>query len=175
MWLTPTIAAGTNPVTLQEAKRQVHAEDFTDDDAYLTSLLAAALDHVEGYCGAQFAVRTFEAKATTWADLCRLPLTPVSEPVLTYVDTGGNAATIDANAYELRDSEIVLKPGNAWPAVQYGSLITLAGKTGFADCPPAVRHAMLLWLDDAYDNRGSAASPEWTTMDALLCNHRYYS
>lgn len=175
MWLTPTIAAGTNPVTLQEAKRQCRADDFSDDDAYLTSLLAVALDHAEKYCGAQFAVRTFTAKATSWDDMCHMPMVPVSAPVLTYVDTNGDAATVDAATYELRDSAIMLKPGNAWPTIKQGTLITLTGNTGFADCPPAVKHAMLLWVDDAYENRASAALSGWTTMDALLCNHRYYS
>lgn len=175
MWLIPKIAAGTNPVTLQEAKRQVRAEDFSDDDAYLETLLAAALDHAEKYCGAQFALRHFEVQATAWGDLCRLPLTPVADPVLNYVDLGGNVAAVDTGVYDLRDAAIVLKPGNSWPAAQYGSLITLTGNTGFAECPPAVKHAMLLWLDEAYGNRASAELAEWTALDALLCNHRYYS
>lgn len=175
MWLTPTITAGTSPVSLAEAKRQCRAFDFNDDDDYLTSLLAAALDHVEGYCGAQFAPRAFTANATAWSDFCRLPLSPVSQVTsIAYVDTDGTTQTLADTVYELRDGAVILKYGQSWPATRHGSLIAVIGTTGFADCPPAVKHAMLLWVDEAYDNRGSAALPEWTTMDALLCNHRYY-
>lgn len=177
MWYTPkiTVAPDNEPVTLAEAKKQVNAVEFDDDDAYLSSLVAVARDHVEKYCGAFFSAQTAEAKATGWYDMAQLPVSPVSTVTsITYVDTDGASQTLDASVYDLRGDSIVLKYGQSWPPVQPGSLITLTATVGFADAPPAVKQAILLRVDDLYDNRGSEPDHEWTGFDSLLSNYRFY-
>lgn len=177
MWYAPTItvAPENEPVTLDEAKKQVNSVDFDDDDAYLSSLIAAVRDHVEKYCGAAFAPQTAEIKATGWYDMAHLPVRPVSGVTsISYVDTEGATQTLDASVYELRGDSIVLKHGQSWPAMQSGSLITLTAMIGFASAPLAVKQAILLRVEDLYDNRGSGADSEWTTFDSLLSNYRFY-
>lgn len=177
MWYTPTVTVepGNEPVTLQEAKRQVRAEDFADDDAYLQDLIAVARSHVEGYCGARFASQTVEIECDDFADFAHVSVSPItSVSGIEYVDTGGEPATVGEDVYELRGNAIVLTHGKSWPARQPKSLITATLEVGFFECPPAVKHAMRLWIADAYANRENAAAPEWTALDALLCNHRYY-
>lgn len=177
MWLTPKVVTPptAEPVSLLEAKRHVRAADFDDDDEYLSGLIAAARDHAELYCGAFFAPCTIEASATDWCDFKRVPTLPLGDVAsIGYVDTSGATQTVETDIYERRDNAIVTKYGKRWPPIQMGSLIKLTASAGFEKCPTSVKHAMLLWISEAYENRESAALDSWTTMDALLCNHRYY-
>ncbi|TIN83107.1 head-tail connector protein [Mesorhizobium sp.] len=176
MWLQPivTIAATDEPVTLVEAKRQVRV-DFADDDDYLTDLIATARNHAEKYCGVYLAEQTVAVQGEDWCDLAHLPVRPVQTITsLAYVDVTGAPQTLATSVYELRGDAIVLKYGQVWPPMRYGSLITLTAVVGFADVDPAVKHAILLRVADLYENRESASDANWTTIDSLLSNHRYY-
>lgn len=176
MWYAPTVTTppASEPVTLVQAKRQLWV-DHADDDALIDDYIAAARNHVEGYCGTRFASQTVEAQADEWTDLARLPVLPATAVTsVVYVDTAGTEQTLSADIYELRGEGIVLQYGQSWPPRQPESLVTVTFAAGAETCPPAVRHAMLLWVADAYKNRESAELPGWSAIDALLCNHRYY-
>lgn len=177
MWLPATVTtpATSEPVTLVEAKRQVRASDFSDDDAYLTDLIAAARNHAEKYCGVYLAQQTVTVRASGWCDFAALSVLPAqSVTSVAYVDTSGSAQTLANTVYELRGSAIVLKYGQVWPTIQTGSLITLIAVVGYASIEPAVKHAILLRIADLYENRESASDADWTSFDSLLSNHRYY-
>lgn len=177
MWFPPTVtvAATSEPVTITDVKRHVRAVDFSDDDDYLTSLIAVARNHVEKYCGVYLATQTIVAKAEDWCDMERLPAYPVqSITSITYVDTNGDAQTLADTVYERRDAGIVLKYGQVWPPIQPGSLITLTAVVGITDVQPAVKHAILVRLADLYETRESEDDSKWTSFDSLLSNHRYY-
>ncbi|ESX78485.1 head-tail connector protein [Mesorhizobium sp. LSHC414A00] len=176
MWLPATVAIAptSEPVSLVEAKRQVHV-DFDDDDDYLNGLIATARNHVEKYCGAYLATQTVTAQADSWCDLAHLSVLPVQTVAsLAYVDTNGNAQTVATTVYELRGEAIVLKYGQVWPPKQHGSLIMLTAVVGFAQVEPAVKHAIMLRIADLYQTRESAMEAGWTSFDSLLSNHRYY-
>lgn len=172
MWY-PTRAEppSAEPVSLPEVKRQARAEYHTDDDAYLLELITAARDHVETYCGQYFAETVVEADATDWADLARLPFGPVDEVVITYTDTEGAMQTLSDDAYDVRGDGVVLVTGYQWPAKELGSLITVSGTAG-GDCPPAVKHAIRVWVASAYEVRDNEPSGGRTAFDDLLTNHR---
>ncbi|TIN10389.1 hypothetical protein [Mesorhizobium sp.] len=179
MWYpaTVTVAATAEPVSLVEAKRHVHAEDFVDDDAELALLIAAARDRVEKYCNTRFATQTVVVKCDCFGDMARLSEAPVqSVSSITYVDTDGVTQTLATSVYELRsdglESSIVLKYGQSWPSIQTNSRITLTAVVGTADVPAAVKHAMLLSLADGYEMRENAAASAWTAIDVLLSNFR---
>ncbi|MCO6423832.1 phage head-tail connector protein [Sinorhizobium meliloti] len=171
-----TIPATSEPVTTEEAKRRLHV-DFADDDADIGLLVKSARDHIEKYCNVRFASQTVEMKCDGFCDFKRLPEAPVSSVTsVTYVDTDGATQTLATSIYELRSDDleaaIVTKYGQQWPAIQPGSRITVTGVVGYADAPPAVKHAALLWVADAYENRENAKLEDWTALDALLCNFR---
>lgn len=177
MWLpaTVTIPATNEPVTLAEAKRQVRAADFTDDDDYLTDLIAAARNHAEKYCGVYLAQQTVSVQADSWCDFDHLSVRPAqSVTSIAYIDQFGNPQTLATTVYELRGDAIVTKYGQAWPTIQKDSLITLTAVVGFAAIEPAVKHAILLRIADLYENRESASDADWTSFDSLLSNHRFY-
>ena len=171
-----TIPATSEPVTTEEAKRRLHV-DFADDDADIDLLVKSARDHVEKYCNVRFASQTVEMKCDGFCDLERLPEAPVSSVAsIAYVDTAGVTQTLADTVYELRadalEAAIVTKYGQQWPAIQSGSRITVTAVVGYAEAPPAVKHAALLWIADAYENRENAKLEDWTALDALLCNFR---
>ncbi|MBZ9973504.1 phage head-tail connector protein [Mesorhizobium sp. BR1-1-12] len=177
MWYTPTVtvAPTDEPVTIDEAKRQVRAVEFDDDDTYLADLIAVARNHVEKYCGATFATQTVEVKTDGWRDMAHLSVGPVqSVTSISYVDASGAEQTLADTVYELRGDAIVLKYGQSWPAVQSRSLITLTAIVGLETAPPAVKHAILLRIADLYEFRESEDDSKWTSFDSLLSNHRYY-
>ena len=177
MWYpsTVTVAPTTEPVTLDEVKKQCLVES-TDDDALLTRLIKAARSHVEKYCNARWAEQTLACQCDSFVDFARLPEGPLkSVTSISYVDAAGDAQTLDEAVYEARkdglEPSIALKPGQRWPAILPGSRITLTAVFG-GDLPDAVHHAMLVFIDAAYHSRENPVRENWTVMDALLCNHR---
>lgn len=178
MWY-PAVAiddVADEPVTLAEAKKQVHAEYHADDDDYLNRLIAAARDHVEAYTGTHIAQRDVVVKCDCFADFAWFPEAPVRDVVVKYVDTDGAEQTLSADVYELRadglEASIALKHGQAWPAVQPGSRITVEAEVGYETPPPAVKHAMLIFISDSFEQREPATSGGRTTFDDLLSNFR---
>lgn len=172
-----TVAATAEPVSLVEAKRHVHAEDFTDDDDELGLLIAAARNHVEKYCNTRFSSQTIAVKCDCFGDMVRLSEAPVqSVTSVSYTDTAGSTQILADTIYELRsdglESSIALKFGQSWPAIQPKSRITLTAVVGHSVVPPAVKHAILLFLAGGYEMRENAAAAAWTTFDCLLSNFR---
>jgi uncharacterized phiE125 gp8 family phage protein len=172
-----TVAATAEPVSLAEAKKHVHAEDFTDDDDELGLLIASARNHVEKYCNTRFATQTVAVKCDCFRDMMRLSEAPVQTVTsIVYVDTAGATQTLADTVYELRadglEASIALKYRQSWPAIQPGSRITLTAVVGYEAAEPAVKHAMLLFLSGGHEMRENSAAPEWTTFDCLLSNFR---
>jgi uncharacterized phiE125 gp8 family phage protein len=177
MWYPPKVTVPpTEPITTAEAKRQsIVLHD--DDDALFGAYITAARDHVERYCGTPLATQTVEVKCDSFCDMERLPLAPTqSVTSISYVDTEGATQSLATSVYELRsdglEAAIVKKYDQQWPVIQPRSRITLTAVVGYETLPPSVRHAMLLWIAEAYENRENVQAIGWSAFDALLCNHR---
>jgi uncharacterized phiE125 gp8 family phage protein len=148
-----------------------------DDDALFDVLISAARDHVEKYCNTSLATQTVEVKCDTFCDFDRLPIAPVqSVTSIAYVATDGTDANVVAGDTEPRldglEASIVPAYGKQWPIPRNGSRITLTAVVGYEALPPSIKHAMLLWIADAYEQRENKELPGWSAFDALLCNHR---
>ncbi|OKP79775.1 hypothetical protein BTE77_06705 [Ensifer adhaerens] len=171
-----TTAATTEPVSLEEAKRRLHVT-YDDDDEDIRLMISSMRDHAEKYCNTRFASQTVEMKCDGFCDLARLPEAPVASVTsIAYLDTAGNNQTLADTVYELRNDglevAIVTKYAQQWPAIQLGSRIVVTAVVGYATAPAAVKHAILLNIADAYENRENAELDDWTAFDALLCNYR---
>jgi len=186
MWYPAKIteAASSDAISIEEVKAQAIVEQ-SDDDTLLQRLIKVGQDHVERYCGLRFAKQTIEAKCDSFANLCRLPEAPtVSITSIGYVDRDGNGQTVASSVYEERleglEPSIVLKYGQAWPAIQIGSRITLTAVVGYETAPAAVKHAMLMLIATWYARRENVITGSSTVenlpmpagVDALLCNFR---
>jgi uncharacterized phiE125 gp8 family phage protein len=179
MWHPPAdIGAPLLPVSLDEAKAQCRRDaDDTFEDGIIGRLIGVAHDYVEKYCGMRFGDRDITLACDSFADFAALPEAPLSSVTsITYVDDDGATQTLDPAVYDGKTGSrfspaIALKPGQAWPAVQAGSRITVVAKFG-ENTPPAVQHAILLHVADNYRQRESAAVAGVTTIDMLLTNER---
>jgi uncharacterized phiE125 gp8 family phage protein len=177
MWYPPKVTqAPSEPVSKEEAKRQCVVL-HSDDDALFDALISAARDHVEKYCNTPLATQTVEVKCDTFCDFDRLPIAPVqSVTSIAYVATDGTDATVNSADFEERldglEASIVPAYGKQWPTPRNGSRIKLTAVVGYGALPPSIKHAMLLWIADAYEQRENKDLPSWSAFDALLCNHR---
>lgn len=177
MWYpsTITVAPTAEPVTLADAQAQCFAPE-DEFKATLERLIRSARAHAEVYCNARFAEQTIASECDGFVDFVRLPEAPLkSVTSISYVDAAGDAQTVDGAVFEPHkdglEPSIGLKPGQAWPRIRVGSRITLTAVYG-GSVPDDVKHAMLLFIDDAFNNRANAERDDWTALDALLCNHR---
>lgn len=179
MWYpsTITVAPSTEPVTLVQAQDQCNIlATETDFTPALTRLIKAARAHVEEYCNARFAEQTIASECDSFSDFARLPEGPLkSVASISYVDAAGETQTVDEAVYEAHktglEPSIALKPDQTWPQIKPGSRITLTAIYG-GSTPDSVQHAMLLFIDDAFNKRANAQRDDWTALDVLLCNHR---
>jgi uncharacterized phiE125 gp8 family phage protein len=171
-----TVSPSAEPISATEAKAHLMV-DFADDDSELDLLIKSARDHAERYCGTRFATQTVEVACDSFADFERLSEAPVqSISSIKYIDTEGVEQTLDAAVYELRadgmDPSIALKAGQRWPSVQAGSRIKLVAIVGYDVVPPAVKHAILLFIGGGYADRENTKQDGWSVFDSLLCNYR---
>lgn len=171
-----TVAPANLPVTVDEVRARLRI-DAADDESDVELLIGAATDHVEKYCNTPLVSRTVEVKCDSFADMAYLPVAPVSAMTsIVYTDTAGAEQTLPDTVYELRAdglvASVVLKPTQVWPTVQANSRITVTATVGYAEVPPAVKHAILLYIGDAYAVRENGATPSWTAFDSLLSNYR---
>jgi len=183
MWYPASVSApATEPITVTQAKAHLRV-DHTDDDTLIGTLIKAARAHIEAACGVRFAARTGATmKCDYFADLDRLPEAPISSITsIAYLDTDGASQTLSTNVYELRadgiDAGIVLKSNQSWPAIQYGSRITVTAAIGYSAAPEEIAHAMLMLVGHFYENRnasvvGESGSELPFSVNALICNHR---
>jgi uncharacterized phiE125 gp8 family phage protein len=177
MWYQTKVTARTSePLTLAEAKKHCLVL-HNDDDDVIDALIKSARDFIETYCGTPLATQTVEMKCDAFADFFRLPVAPVqSVTSVNYVDSDGEDQTLLASVYEGRfdglDAAIVLKPGQLWPATVRGSRITVTAEAGYVDVPASIRHALRLWVAEAYERREAAPDAGWSTINTLLCNYK---
>jgi uncharacterized phiE125 gp8 family phage protein len=178
MWYPATVTvAASEPVTIEQARLQARSEVDTDLDAELTRLITVARNHVEKICGVRLGTQTIVVRCDCFDDMARLPDAPVqSVTSIQYVDTAGDTQTLATSVYELRadgiEASIILKYGQAWPATQSGSRITLTAVVGFSAPEPAHVHAMLLFIAEQFSSHEPVEIAGMTTLDALLINHR---
>jgi uncharacterized phiE125 gp8 family phage protein len=185
-----TVAPANPPVTLSEAKAHCRV-DHADEDALLTSLVAAAVAHLDGWSG----VLGRAIVTQTWrqdfdgfggvGDLrLRLPMPAASVVSLVYVDGEGDSQTLDPDAYVLRADVLgsYIEPayGEAWPTTrnQTGAVrVTFTAGAAVADVPQPIKQAILLLVGHWYANREAVTAGAQVVLplavDALLASQTY--
>lgn len=174
------------PVELVDARRQCRiGPTDTSFDPEITRLIKVARDHVEKYCGMQFATRELTLECTDWSDMARLPFAPLAEITsIKYRDDAGDQQTLPDSVYEQGGDRftpaIRLKLGQSWPvAMEHGANIELVATFG-GEVPPSVQHAMLMLIAHLFVvresvNVGNIVSAVPMAFDDLLVNDRRYS
>lgn len=160
-------------VSLAEAKKHLRAEDFTDDDAYIESLVAAAtgtLDGPAGWLGRALVTQTLEWRGDYFGcyDI-ELPYPPIaSVSSVKYDDTNGTEQTVSSSDYRLvgqpNKPRVALAYGASWPSTRAQDdairIRYVAGYGAASAVPAPIKHAILLMVGELYEKREAAADAQ---------------
>lgn len=186
-WVQPdhilTMTGAPDPLlTLAEAKAQLEYED-TDKDAYLTALIQAAtdlLDGPDGMAGKAIAEQVWTYSLRTVSGDVALPVFPVkSLESVSYYDIDNVAQDFDLSNVRLVANEdwAYVEILTAWPALyDRADAITFTLQLGLAEVPEAFKHAARLMVAHWFENREAASDKSIRgiefAVDALVNRYR---
>lgn len=146
-----TAEPAVTPVSLIEAKAHLRV-DHNDDDTLITALIAAAVDHLDGWTGILgrcLVEQTWRQDFDTFATCLPLPLGPVIS--VSSLTVGG--VTVDASDYAL----LVDAGGRARVEIAHiasgPGTVSVTYKAGYATVPAALKVAIMLLVGNWYENR----------------------
>lgn len=155
---------GESILSLADAKAHLRVDaDFVDDDPLIEMLRDAAIDAVEKYCNIRLAETVgMQARFEGFGPGMRAGIGPAASVVVTgvsYVDSAGEAAAIDAGGWRLDVLGNLLPALNsAWPS-SYGP-VTVTFNAGYTDAnrPRGLVQAARFMLAHLYANREAIVS-----------------
>jgi uncharacterized phiE125 gp8 family phage protein len=185
MSLSLTTPPSAEPVTLDQAKAHLKV-DTTDDDALITSLIAAARARAEWHTGRAFVTQSWCLWLDAWPcnGIVEIPLPPLqSVASVTAYAQDDSATVLDAATYQIdtasSPARLVLKPNASPPvALRRINAIAVAFTAGYGDAsfvPAPVCEAILKIVANFYVNRGDAAAVTPAEVLALLAPYRMVS
>ncbi|WP_425985872.1 head-tail connector protein [Brevundimonas sp. TWP1-2-1b1] len=149
-------------ISLDDAKAHVGASDYDEVDDFLTTLVEAATDTIEGpsSTGAVFVSQTWRATLDHLPSCFSIPLGPIqSITAITYVDQAGVVQTIDPATYhtdfDRHPAMVAFYNSPPVPARVPGSVkVTfVAGYGDPSQTPAKARHAVRLLVGEWFKNR----------------------
>lgn len=154
------------PVTVNEAKAHLRVVG-TDDDVYISDLIAAARRHVETITRRALLTQTWDYALDSFPPCAiEVPLPPlVSVVSIKYLEAAtGIQATLPGAAYRVdskrQPGRITPEVGVPWPvtypAPNAVEIRFTAGAATTADVPEPIRHAIKLMVGTWYENREQA-------------------
>jgi len=194
MQIQLTTPPAVEPVSLEEAKLHLRlattaaeAAAYTTEDNWLTRNIKSARTQCEFETGRRFITQTLTMYLNRWPDerYIRIPYPPLQSATVTYQlegegDYDNTLSTVDVDIVS-EPGRIILQPNESWPN---GTLytdkpikITFVCGYGLAVAVPEdIKNAMLLKLEDAYNNRGQvvigvSVSKIEDAVDSLLRNY----
>jgi uncharacterized phiE125 gp8 family phage protein len=152
-----TVPPATTPVSLSEAKAHLRV-DHADEDAFITSLVAAATEHLDGWSGVlgrALITQTWRQDFAEWEDALRLPLLPVQSATVTYVDRDGATQTLASSEWVLLadGAGAFISPVGEWPEGSTIKVTFVAGYGNAAAVPAPLKAAILMMVSGLYENR----------------------
>ncbi|MCI0571347.1 MAG: head-tail connector protein [Myxococcaceae bacterium] len=176
----------TEPVSLAEAKAHLRLES-AEDDAYVTTLILAARQHVEDVCWRRLVTQEWEAvlEAFPCDGELEMPGGNLQAIVsVTYVDEAGAQQTLAPATYAADTvsvpGRLLLAYGQAWPSTRcQWDAVRVRYTVGWAaaEVPAPIRQALLLLVAQLYEHRvpevtGTIVSKVSFAVDSLLSPHR---
>lgn len=158
----------SEPITLEEAKHHLRLEyDFTDDDAYISSLITAARRYTEGWTSNLFMnqgwLMTLDAFPCANYGEIVIPLRPVTEVyAIEYLDDAGVKQTLAATSYRVDVNNFLtrIRPayGESWPSTraEIGNVeirFTAGYENEAGGVPEHLKQGLLLLIGHLYENR----------------------
>jgi uncharacterized phiE125 gp8 family phage protein len=172
------------PVSLPEVKTHLRI-DHSDEDSYLTSLIAVAtatLDGRDGLLGRALMPQTWELVLDQFpGGAIEIPLGPlISVTSVAYVDPDEVAQVVAADSYvadtESRDGWIVPIAGFSWPTTVGGiNAVRIRYVAGYETIPAPIKHAVLMIIGRLYASRGETVRSDTKddpAIQALIAPYR---
>lgn len=165
-WAT-TVDAASLPVSDAELKAHLMLTD-NDDNAVISSVLLAAVDHIEAVTNRKLVSQTVELVVSSFPEcsgqVLELPGGVVSEVTsVAYLDAEGVSQTLSASRYELNSrgphaaSIALLDPDDSWPIVRaVGLPVTITYVAGWADAdavPASLKNGIKMVAGSFFDGR----------------------
>jgi len=163
------------PVTLDEARTHLKV-DTPDDDALITSLIAAARARAEWHTGRAFVTQSWKLWLDGWpcTGIIEIPLPPLqSVASVTAYAQDDSATVLDAATCQVdtasSPARLTLKPNTSPPVnLRRINAVAIAFTAGYGDAssvPAPVCQAILAMVASLYTNRGD--EPAETPQEAL--------
>lgn len=93
-------STGSPVFTTEEMKVYLKIDDFSVEDALITSLVSAATEFAEAYCWRSFTASAYELYTDSWETATRLPINPVDAITsVEYYDANNDKQTLPDTAY----------------------------------------------------------------------------
>ncbi len=181
-----TVAPATTPVSLTEVKAHCRV-DGTDSDGVLTGLLAAAVDHLDGWTGVlgrALVTQTWRQDFDGFDRHMRLPVGPVASITsITSRNAAGQLATVSSDEYALKTDELGayarFKDGYSFPTDLNETTavsITYVAGTAAADVPASIKAAIMLLVSHWNEHREAVTDGSTAELPlgvkALIAPHR---
>lgn len=178
-WSVVTLPSA-EPISLEDAKTHLRADDTDDEDTLISAFIQAAREHVERVCERALMPQVWQESRDSFSPMIELRGGVITEvQAVTYLDQDGVSETLDAGAYQVdlagRPPAIYPAFATQWPQArrQPGAVVVRysLGYTDAASVPAPLLAAMLLIIGDLYSNRAAqsgAAVYENVTVQRLL-------
>jgi uncharacterized phiE125 gp8 family phage protein len=153
-------------IDLDEAKLHLRV-DHTSDDTLIQGLIWTAIDQAETITRRRLLTQTWTAYFDGWpaGDYIQLPYGQLqSVTSVKYKDSDATESTMDSDEYIVdtysEPGRVVLDYGESWPSetLYPSNPVYIEFVCGYgtvaSDVPMPIRSAILLILEDYYDNRG---------------------
>ena len=167
----------TEPVTIQEAKTQLHigASDVSFD-VELSAMIAAAREEWERDTSTALITRTLEHRLPQWLDVVQLTVRPaIAVSSVKYIDSSGVEQTVAVGDYYLDGDQVRFKPAFTNPAIEDRSeAVRITYTAGYGidvmQLPQLDRMEIKLSLANRFEDRDmiNAGAGERKAYDALV-------
>jgi uncharacterized phiE125 gp8 family phage protein len=168
--LTLITAPTVEPISLDEAKEHARVEG-TDSDAFLNRAILTARLHLEGLTGRALITQTWKMTIDRFTRGIEIPLPPCQAvTAISYFDSNGRAQTIDLQTVSIEglgDAAAAIVrplPQTSWPAtIDLPGAVSITFRAGYGDgaddVPEPLRTAILMHVNEQYDNRQITMTP----------------
>lgn len=138
-------------VTLTQAKAHLRVT-HSDEDTYITDLIARAKAWVERYTAKNIAEAEVVDTFTEFGDYLLLSRGPFVELTSIGYVLDETPETVTVGDVFVRDGRIYA-PTAGWPSIDAYSTITVTYQAGYTTTPPEIDQAMLLLIGHWHSNR----------------------
>lgn len=160
MKLKLVTAPATLPFTVAEVKQHLRV-DINDDDAYIVSLINAAMAFVDGPSGLGLCLvsQVWEMACDGFSDRIKIPIYPVSSvDSITYLDSDGAEQTLASTVYRVNNYGnmpfVALEYNQSWPTYrEIENTVKVRFTAGYTEVPTDLKQALLLLIGNWYENR----------------------